>query len=201
MNLKKLCSIIESILFIEGDGISLGDLAKAVQEVHAEEKIDKSMVQEALILLEKRYFQEESGLILLRTKNTVQLATSPRNHRYVEVMTVKRKKKNLTQSVLETLSIIAYKQPITKIEIEDIRGVKSDYALRALLEYGLIEEAGRLDKIGKPILYRTTAEFLLQFGLKDVKDLPKFSKFTQEVQNISLFEEHKEEGKTEPLKE
>lgn len=201
MNLKKLCSIIESILFIEGDGISLGDLAKAVQEVHAEEKIDKSMVQEALILLEKRYFQEESGLILLRTKNTVQLATSPRNHRYVEVMTVKQKKKNLTQSVLETLSIIAYKQPITKIEIEDIRGVKSDYALRALLEYGLIEEAGRLDKIGKPILYRTTAEFLLQFGLKDVKDLPKFSKFTQEVQNISLFEEHKEEGKTEPLKE
>lgn len=201
MNLKKLCSIIESILFIEGDGISLADLAKAVQEVHAEEKIDKSMVQEALILLEKRYFQEESGLILLRTKNTVQLATSPRNHRYVEVMTVKRKKKNLTQSVLETLSIIAYKQPITKVEIEDIRGVKSDYALRSLLEYGLIEEAGRLDKIGKPILYRTTAEFLLQFGLKDVKDLPKFSKFTQEVQNISLFEEHEEEGETEPLKE
>lgn len=201
MNLKKLCSIIESILFIEGDGISLADLAKAVQEVHAEEKIDKSMVQEALILLEKRYFQEESGLTLLRTKNTVQLATSPRNHRYVEVMTVKRKKKNLTQSVLETLSIIAYKQPITKVEIEDIRGVKSDYALRSLLEYGLIEEAGRLDKIGKPILYRTTAEFLLQFGLKDVKDLPKFSKFTQEVQNISLFEEHEEEGETEPLKE
>lgn len=194
MNLKKLCSIIESLLFVEGEPISFQDLTKAIQEGNKEEIIERAMVREAVSLLEKRYYQEESGLTLLLTKHTVQLATLPQNHAYVEAMTVKRKKKNLTQAVLETLSIIAYRQPITKVEVEEIRGVKSDYALRILLEYDLIEEAGRLDRIGKPILYRTTNEFLLQFGLKDIKSLPKFSKFTEEVQNISLFEGKEGEG-------
>lgn len=188
MRLNRLCSIIESILFIEGESISLSDIVKAVREIEGEEKIDKNIVREALLLLEKRYFEEESGLSLLITKDMVRLATRPENHLYVELMTVKQKKRSLTQSVLETLSIIAYRQPVTKLEVEDIRGVKSDYPIRILLEYGLIEEAGRLDRIGKPILYRTTSEFLTQFGLKDIKDMPKFSSFEEQTQNISMFE-------------
>ncbi|MDO4793686.1 MAG: SMC-Scp complex subunit ScpB [Filifactor alocis] len=201
MRLKKLCSIIESMLFVEGESMSLSDIVKAVREIEEEEAIDKNIVREALLLLEKRYFEEESGLSLLMTKDTIRLATRPENHLYVELMTVKRKKRSLTQSVLETLSIIAYRQPVTKLEVEDIRGVKSDYPIRILLEYGLIEEAGRLDKIGKPILYRTTSEFLTQFGLKDIKDMPKFSSFVEETQNVSMFETSPvdEDGEKDPL--
>lgn len=199
MKMKRLCSIIESILFIEGESVSISDIVKAVREIEGEEEADKNMVREALLLLEKRYFEEESGLSLLMTKDTIRLATRPENHLYVELMTVKQKKRSLTQSVLESLSIIAYKQPVTKLEVEDIRGVKSDYPIRVLLEYGLIEEAGRLDRIGKPILYRTTSEFLTQFGLKDIKDMPKFSSFVEETQNVSMFETSPDSRGEEPL--
>ncbi len=201
MNLKELCSIVESVLFVSGEEISFEEMIKLINNVRESKEVDKKKLEEAAILLQERYKDKKSGLTLLLTKDSMQLATVPENHKYIETMTVKKKKKNLTQSAMETLSIIAYCQPVTKVEIEEIRGVKSDYPLKVLLDYQLIEEAGRLDKIGKPILYRTTREFLLHFNLKDIKELPQFENFVQITQEETLFDMANEiQGKMEEEK-
>ena len=177
MELKQLCSIIESILFVRGEEVHYDEVVKIIREGNPECVITKKMVAEAVVLLQERYKDKMSGLTLLCTKETLRLATVPENHAFMEVITVQKRKKSLTQSAMETLSIIAYQQPVTKLEIEEVRGVKCDSTIRVLLDYGLIREAGRLDRIGKPILYRTTQAFLVQFNLKDISELPNFEQF------------------------
>lgn len=189
MELKQLCSIIESILFVRGEEVHYDEVVKIIREGNPEVDITKKMVSEAVVLLQERYKDKMSGLTLLCTKETLQLATVPENHGFMEVITVQKRKKSLTQSAMETLSIIAYQQPVTKLEIEEVRGVKCDSTIRVLLDYGLIREAGRLDRIGKPILYRTTQTFLVQFNLKDISELPNFEQFIVDEKELSLFDE------------
>ncbi len=189
MELKQLCSIIESILFVRGEEVHYDEVVKIIREGNPELAVTKKMVAEAAVLLQERYRDKMSGLTLLSTKDTLQLATVPENHVFLEVITVQKRKKSLTQSAMETLSIIAYQQPVTKLEIEEVRGVKCDSTIRVLLDYGLIREAGRLDRIGKPILYRTTQAFLVQFNLKDISELPNFEQFIIDEKELSLFDE------------
>ena len=189
MELKQLCSITESILFVRGEEVHYDEVVKIIREGNPECVITKKTVAEAVVLLQERYKDKMSGLTLLCTKETLQLATVPENHAFMEVITVQKRKKSLTQSAMETLSIIAYQQPVTKLEIEEVRGVKCDSTFRVLLDYGLIREAGRLDRIGKPILYRTTQAFLVQFNLKDISELPNFEQFIIDEKELSLFDE------------
>lgn len=166
----RVVSVLESILFAYSDPLSLKDLLAVFEKKG--EKLRVLDIKQALDLLEKKYQEPLSGLKLIKVEDKYQISTRSENYEYVSILLNPVKKKSLTQASLETLSIIAYKQPATKIEVENIRGVKSDKAISTLLEAGLIEEAGRLDKIGRPIIYKTTEKFLLHFGLGSVRDLP-----------------------------
>ena len=156
--INKIISVCESLMFAYGDLISFKD----IQAIFKSKSIDVSLkeIRYSLELLKERYKESDSGLELVIIDEKMQLATKSDNYDYISLYLHPIKKKSLTQASLETLSIIAYKQPITKPEIESIRGVKCDKAITTLLEANLIEEAGRLDKIGKPIIYKTTEMFL-----------------------------------------
>ena len=165
-----IISVCESLMFAYGDLISFKD----IQAIFKSKSIEVSLkeIRYSLELLKERYKESDSGLELVIIDEKMQLATKSDNYDYISLYLHPIKKKSLTQASLETLSIIAYKQPITKPEIESIRGVKCDKAIATLLEANLIEEAGRLDKIGKPIIYKTTEMFLKQFSIESLKDLP-----------------------------
>lgn len=171
MEIGRLVSIIESLLFVASESVSLRDVLKIISEQHSQ--ISAKDIRFAFEELAKKYESSDSGLILLQAEDHYQIVAKPINNSYIEKITVKRKKKTLTQASLEVISIIAYKQPITKPEIDEIRGVKSDGVITNLLDMGLIEEKGRLDRIGKPILYGTTDMFLHEFGIEKIKDLPQ----------------------------
>ncbi len=171
MTEPRLLGIIESILFVASEAISGKDIIRVISEECPE--MTAKEVRYALDRLGEKYRSESSGLFLLKIQDTYQLVSKKENNPFVEKITVKRKKKTLSQAALEVISIIAYKQPITKIEIDEIRGVKSDGIISNLTEYGLIEEKGRLDRIGRPILYGTTEMFLKEFGIDSIKNLPK----------------------------
>jgi len=117
------------------------------------------------------------------------MCTKPKYHEYIRKIQEKKPKKALSQSAMETLAIVAYKQPITRVEVEKIRGVNSDYALNTLAEFGLIEDIGRADLPGRPLLYSTTQEFLRKFGYSSLKDLPEFNVAVDEKQSELTSEE------------
>ncbi len=179
MEITKLVSVLESVLFVSSEPISAKDLVKIVSEDESEISIKE--VRQALSALQEKYEAPNSGLCLLQTEDRYQLVAKTDNNFFVEKITVKRKKKTLTQASLEVISIIAYKQPITRVEIDEIRGVKSDAVVSNLLDMGLVEEKGRLDRIGRPILYGTTELFLREFGIDKIKNLPQ-------IENIETLE-------------
>ena len=160
--------IVESILFMMGESVSVDTLALAIYS-------DEKTAREAAERLVNKYEDEYSdrGMKIIRLNGKYQMVANNIYFKNLIQVAAHPKKPVITEAVLETLSIIAYKQPITKPEIEDIRGVKSDFAVNRLIEYGLIEERGRLDAPGRPIIFGTTEEFLLRFGLESTKDLPK----------------------------
>lgn len=189
MNIDKIAGVVESILFVSSEPLSIKECHKIFFESG---EIDVSIkdVSTAIDKLERKYQKKDSGLSILKIENSYQLISRIDNNRFVEKIIIKKRKKSLSQAAFEVLSIIAYKQPITKIEIEEIRGVKSDSALSNLVENELIYESGRLDKIGKPILYSTTEKFLLEFGLISLKDLPKNISETEEPVQINIGEDY-----------
>ncbi|SKA82269.1 segregation and condensation protein B [Caloramator quimbayensis] len=172
---ERLKGIIEAVLFAAGDPISIKDLAYAagVSEKRAETVIE---------MLEESYKSADRGLYIIRFNNKIQLSTKPEYGEYIKKLIKPEGRQNLSQAALETLSIIAYKQPITRIEIDEIRGVRSDRAIATLLERGLIKENGRLDAPGRPILYSTTDDFLKYFGFKNIKELPELIEFNLEYE-------------------
>lgn len=180
MKIEEIASVIESILFISSELMSVTALRNIITE--EDDTLTAPNMRDAISLLEERYSHPESGLSLLQVGNHIQLVSNLKNNSYIEKITIKKKKKTLSQAALEVLSIIAYKQPITKVEIDEIRGVKSDSVVNSLLEINLIEEKGKLDKIGRPILYGTTKKFLIEFGIKDLKELPK------KTEEINIYE-------------
>lgn len=165
MEKEKQKAILEALLFAYSEPIAASELAKATGFTLQE---TRSLLKE----LKVDYAFYHRGMILLQMEDEYQLATNPSYAEYLEKLVTPHTHKTLSQASLEVLAIIAYKQPITKAEIEEIRGVKSDQAIRTLLEKKLIEDQGRLDKIGRPIIYGTTGHFLKTFGFSSLEDLP-----------------------------
>lgn len=171
-----LTKAIEAILFSADKPLTLKDLEAIFQHpslLHL--KIQKNQIEESLQQIAQKYTSENYPVILKIVNNGYQLFTKPDYHEVVRVATLHKEKRKLSKSALETLSIIAYKQPVTKSEIEHIRGVNSDYAVQKLLEFQLIEIAGRSDLPGKPLLYRTSDSFFEYFKISSLTDLPKLN--------------------------
>jgi len=164
----EVMSAIESILFAMGESVSIDKLAEVLE-------IEKGQVEDGIDALSERYNAPDCGLSIVRLEDSVQLCTKAENYDYLVKVTKAKPRFSLSDTVLETLSIIAYKQPVTKIEIEKIRGVSCDHAVNKLLEYDLIREFGRLDAPGKPILFGTTENFLRCFGVTSISDLPQIT--------------------------
>lgn len=159
--------IVEAILFMMGDSVTVDTLAVALSKDH---DIALAAVERLVLRYENEY--KNRGMKVIRINHKYQMVANNKYFQNLVLVASKPQKPVLTDAVLETLSIIAYKQPITKPEIEDIRSVKSDFAVNRLIEYGLVEEKGRLDAPGRPIILGTTEEFLLRFGLESTDDLP-----------------------------
>lgn len=178
--MNKTKAAIEAILFAMGDTVELSRIAGAIGHDEATtERIIHSMIDE--------YTSESRGIRIIELEGSYQLCTKEETYDTLIKITHIPKKHILTDVLLETLSIIAYKQPITKAEIEAIRGVKTDHAVNKLIEYNLACEVGRLDAPGKPILFGTTEEFLRSFGIASLEDLPilnqdKLEDFKQEAE-------------------
>ena len=165
VEINRLESAIEAILFTMGDSVELGKIASAIE--HDEETTRKIVHQ-----MMDKYQAEDRGIQIVELEDSFQLCTKKQNYDYLIRIAKQPRRYVLTDVLLETLSIIAYKQPVTKLEVEKIRGVKSDHAVNKLVEYNLACEVGRLDAPGKPILFGTTEEFLRRFSIQSVDDLP-----------------------------
>ena len=163
--MENLSAIIEAILFVSGDPVRTDALAHAMN-------LTVSELNEALAALGDHLALENRGLQLNRSGETVFLSICPKYAEQVEAFLQPLQKQPLSQAVLETLSIIAYRQPVTKGDIEAVRGVKCDYSVQSLLNKGFIEEQGRRETLGRPILYGTTDKFLQHFGMETLADLP-----------------------------
>jgi len=175
MDYRKMKSIIEGLLFVSGDeGIDGRQLADVLE-------LPKDVAVELVLELQEDYVRDERGLQIVEIAGSFQMASIPSHAPYFERLAHTPSRTNLSQAALETLSIIAYKQPITRVEIEEIRGVKSDRALHTLVAKELIEETGRAEAIGRPILYGTTKQFMDYFGLGSLKDLPDSSTFEADL--------------------
>lgn len=181
MEIKKLQSAIEAILFTMGDSVELGKLAAAIEH-------DEETTRKLIHNMMDRYDADDRGIRIIELDNAFQLCTKKEMYEYLIRVAKQPRKYVLTDVLLETLSIIAYKQPVTKLEIEKIRGVKSDHAVNKLVEYGLVEEAGRLDAPGRPLLFGTTEEFLRRFSVHSLDDLP-----TLNPEQIEHFKEEAED--------
>lgn len=166
MEEKQIYGIIEAILFAKGEPVSLKDIASIIgkKEKEAQNIIEKIM---------KKYQEEEKGIKIIKVDNSYQMCTNPQYFPYIKNLYNTPQKKNISQTLLETLAIVAYKQPITKAQIEYIRGVSCEHAINSLIKYELIEEKGRLDVIGKPIIFGTTDYFLKYFGFTSLENMPK----------------------------
>ena len=166
MDKEQIKSVIESILFTMGEAVELDRIAKALE-------MDSSEVKTLLDELIDEHNDRKSGIRIIEIDGSYQMCTPGEAYEYLIRLVKIPKNYKLTDIQLETLSIIAYKQPVTKLEIEKIRGVKSDFAVNKLIEYGLIEEAGRLNAPGKPILFKPTDEFYRRFGVENTASLPQ----------------------------
>ncbi len=165
MEIEKLQSAIEAILFTMGDSVELEKLASAIGH---DEETTKKLIHNMM----DKYEAQDRGIRIIELDNAYQLCTKKEMYEYLIRVAKQPKRYVLTDVLLETLSIVAYKQPVTKLEIEKIRGVKSDHAVNKLVEYGLVEETGRLDAPGRPLLFGTTEEFLRRFSVHSLDELP-----------------------------
>lgn len=187
MNSQQYEAIIEGILFTMGESVEISKLAAALE-------IDEAQTREIIQGMIKRYEQEDRGIQLIEIENNVQLCTKKELYEYLIKIAKQPKRHVLTDVLLETLSIIAYKQPITRLEIEKIRGVSCAHAVSKLVEYNLVCELGRLDAPGRPLLFGTTEEFLRSFGVQSIEELPtldqdqleEFRQQAEEEMNVKM---------------
>lgn len=172
---KAVKSALESMMFTWGEPLS----ARTAGEVLSISEVE---AKEALEELLEEYEQEVRGIRIRRIHKSYQFVTAPENGTYVERLCTPVKKRRLSQAALEVLAIVAYKQPVTKGEIEAIRGIRCDRVLEGLAEKGLVEQKGRSEGIGRPILYGTTEAFLRYFDLADIKELPDIQDIEQVIE-------------------
>ena len=170
MSNEKIKSILESLLFINERPIEVSELTQILE-------ISRKEIEAELDLLSLEYQKRASGICIVKIAGGYQMCSAPDNEIWVKKMYQERTKQKLSIASLETLAVIAYKQPITRVEIEAVRGVNADGVVRKLSDFGLIKIAGKKDVIGKPFLYITTRKFLEYFGINSLKDLPKLEEF------------------------
>ena len=167
-NLKKQESVVESVLFTMGQSVEIRQLAAAL------ESAEETAIQ-AVDRLKEKYDKRKAGMQIVRLDDSYQMCSRVDYYENLIRVAATPKKQILSDVVMETLAIIAYKQPVTKADIEKIRGVKSDHAINKLIEYDLVRELGRIDAPGKPIVFGTTEEFLRSFGVQSLDELPVIS--------------------------
>ena len=165
MDLTKAMAAVETILCAMGDSVEIDTLADALG-------ITREEAENAVSALEERCGAPDSGLMLNRFEDSVQLSSRPEYYEYLVKIAKAPKKQVLTDTLMETLSIIAFKQPVTRAEVENIRGVNSDFAISKLVSFDLVQEMGRKDAPGRPLLFGTTEQFLRSFGISSLTDLP-----------------------------
>lgn len=182
VEINKLEGVIEAILFTMGESVELNKIAAAIEH-------DEETTRKIIHRMMDKYDAEDRGVRIIELEDAFQMCTKTQMYEYLIRVAKQPKKYVLTDVLLETLSIIAYKQPITKVEIEKIRGVSCDHAVNKLVEYNLVCELGRLDAPGRPLLFGTTEEFLRSFGVQSIDELP--------VLNPVQVEEFKQEAEAE----
>lgn len=181
MEIKRIESIIEAILFTMGESVEVSRIAAAIEhDIATTRKIIRNMMV--------KYQEEDRGIRIIELEDSYQMCTKPEMYDYLVRIAKQPKKHILTDVMLEALSIVAYKQPVTRLEIEKIRGVKTDHAINKLIEYNLICEVGRLDAPGKPMLFGTTEEFLRRFSVSSIEELPSI-----DAEHMETFKEEAED--------
>ncbi len=196
VDLREQEAVVEAVLFTMGQSVEIRQLAAALETGEKE-------AEEAAERLKKRYGESVCGMQIVRLENSYQMCTRTGYYENLIRVAATPKKQVLTDVVMETLAIIAYKQPVTKAEIEKIRGVKSDHAVNRLIEYNLVYEAGRLDAPGRPALFATTEEFLRRFGVSSAGELPEMDMEQKEEIRTAVEEELnlKLDGEGRPLEQ
>lgn len=185
-------SVIEAIIFSSDEPIPESEIVNAIKVIDGDEtEISAADIQQAVDELNSLYAQNNLAINIVKIANGFTHATKPEYAKYVGYLSTEKSKRRLSQAALETLAIIAYKQPLTKPELESIRGVNSDYILTALLDKKLITISGRADSVGRPLLYKTTDEFLKYFGLNNLSDLPKPREIEAIMQDEDFIEQKK----------
>ncbi|MBR3001985.1 MAG: SMC-Scp complex subunit ScpB [Clostridia bacterium] len=182
MEIEKIKSIIEAILFAAGREVSTKELSLILE-------ISKEDIEQILENMQEEYKAQNRGIEIIKINDTYQLCTKKELHEYIYPVIDKRAKPNLSNAALETVAIIAYNPRITRAEIEAIRGVSADGCIYKLLEYGLIEEAGKSDLPGKPMTYKTTSEFLKMFGYASLNDLPELPRYKLDANKQIVIDE------------
>lgn len=172
MRLSELEAVVESLLFISGEAVPLSSIAHTIE-------MDKATAKAIIHTLADKYENEKRGIRIVEIDGAYQMCTAAECFEYIRNMYKSPNRQGLTQSLLETLAIIAYKQPITRAQIEQIRGVSAEHAVSKLVEKKLVCEVGRMDTPGKPIMFGTTNEFLRYFGFKSVTELPALEESTE----------------------
>ncbi len=165
MRLSELEAVVESLLFISGEAVPLTAIAQTIE-------MDKATAKAIIHTLADKYEEERRGIRIVEINGSYQMCTAAECFEYIRNMYKSPNRQGLTQALLETLAIIAYKQPITRAQIEEIRGVSAEHAVSKLVEKKLVCEVGRMDTPGKPIMFGTTNEFLRYFGFKSIHELP-----------------------------
>lgn len=181
MEIEKLQAAVEAILFTMGDSVELSKIAGAIGH-------DEETTRKLIHSMMDRYDREDRGIRIIELEDSFQLCTKKEMYEYLIRIAKQPRRYTLTDVLLETLSIVACRQPVTRIEIEKIRGVKSDHAVNKLVEYGLVEEKGRMEAPGRPLLFGTTEEFLRRFSLQSIDELPSVN-----PEQIEYFKEEAED--------
>ena len=188
MKLNEIAKVVEGVLFVAGEGVD-------VDEFKTKYEMNDREFNKVLDILKEKY-NEDSGINVIRFKNKIQLCSNPKFVDSIAEILNPIRERSLTKTALETVAIVAYKQPITRGEIENIRGANSDYAIQLLQANNLIEVVGRKDTIGKPLLFGTTENFLKRFGLESIENLPNYNELLDRIRVIhsdgeSLYREFK----------
>ena len=192
MEIEKIKSVIESILFAVGRAVTINELQIATE-------MPKEDLEKILFQMQEEYKEQGRGIELVKANETYGLCTKKENYEYVYQIIDKRGTPKLSNAALETLAIIAYNPKISRAEIEAIRGVNVDGTMYKLLEYGLVEEAGKLDLPGKPMSYKTTDEFLKLFGYTSLNDLPELPRYKMDENHQIVIDELVEEKEEESV--
>ena len=181
MDTKKAEAIIEAVLFAMGDSVELSKLTHVLE-------MEPQKIRDIIAKMNEKYQEEDRGISIIELEDSYQLCTKPDLYEYLIKVAKAPRKYVMSDTLLETLSIVAYKQPVTRLEIEKIRGVKSDHAINKLIEYNLVCEVGRLDAPGRPLLFGTTEEFLRRFSVQSLEELPGV-----DAEKMEVFKEEAED--------